>query len=220
MEHKADWVRAGNREADYDGMEFTRANGRQVPDLWRFYLSKVKAKFDIGDPEAKRRVQQFRQVEGETPAQAAARFDDLLHCIKKGTISDDDLASHFFDGLKDDQVRAFIQFVYTQQEVGSRDWTLKFVQEKAQQHYITRNLSNQGVSVGMVPEVPKKLHGISLSTTSDTPTASELEELLQALRARKISLTTKGADTLIRPANQQDGKPACRPATNTGERRE
>ncbi|GIL61544.1 hypothetical protein Vafri_15999, partial [Volvox africanus] len=220
MEHKAEWVRAGYREADHDGMEFTGSNGRQVPDLWRFYLSKVKAKFDIGDPDAKRRVQQFKQAESETPAQAAARFDDLVRCVKRGAISDDDLASHFFDGLKDDNMRAFIQFVFTQQEVGSRDWTLKFVQEKAQQYYVTRSLSNRGVSAPMVPEMPRKLRGTSLSTTADTSPASELEELLQAWRSGKISLTTKSADTLVRPANQPDGKVARRPVTNTGERRE
>ncbi|GIL66500.1 hypothetical protein Vafri_20018 [Volvox africanus] len=120
MEHKAEWIRAGNLETDHDGMEFARANGRQVPDLWRFYLGKVKAKFNIGIPDAKRCVQQFKQAESETPAQAAARFDDLVRCIKKGAISDDNLASHFFDGLKDDNMRAFIQFIFTQQEVGSR----------------------------------------------------------------------------------------------------
>ncbi|GIL66357.1 hypothetical protein Vafri_19850 [Volvox africanus] len=142
MEHKTEWLRAGNREANYDSMEFTSADSQPVPDLWRFYLNKAKGKFDIGDPDAKHRVQQFKQAESETPAQAAARFDDLVRCVQWGAIPDEDLASHFFDGLKDDQIRTFIQFVFMQQEVGCRSWTLKFVQEKAQQYYITQSLSN------------------------------------------------------------------------------
>ncbi|GIL87342.1 hypothetical protein Vretimale_1716 [Volvox reticuliferus] len=186
-EHKQLWVQAGHREADYEGLEFVDDQGNSTPDLYIFYLAKVKAKFDIPDPDAKWKVQNFWQQENETLTQAAQRFTDLVRCMTKGAISDHDLATHYFDGLRDEQMRIFIELAHMREPVGQMDtWSLKFVMEQAQQYYVSRRISRRANDM---PVELKKAKAMTLNTR-EWQEFQEFKEWQASRKTQRESNTT------------------------------
>ncbi|GIM04562.1 hypothetical protein Vretimale_9109, partial [Volvox reticuliferus] len=206
-EHKQLWTQAGNREAEYEGLEFTDAQGKDVPDLWSFYLAKVKARFDLPDPDAKRKVQTFKQAEHETPTQAAQRFTDLVRCIRKNAIADDDLATHFFDGLRDRKMRKFTRSMYMQKPVDQEDvWSLKFVVDHAQQYHVAMRKSLVSLDCDKPTESKSKTKAITLSTKE----WQEYQEL-KAWQASSNTTTRAPKSTTVGTSSQPAPQRATQP---------
>ncbi|GIL77969.1 hypothetical protein Vretifemale_7430 [Volvox reticuliferus] len=209
LEHKQAWLQAGNLEVDYEGMEFIGADGKLVPDLWMSYLAKVKAKFDISDPDAKWRVRRFQQAEAETPMQAVQRFMDLVGRIRKGDISDDDLATYFFDGLRDEELRESIMMAHMKlplDKIGT--WSLAFVTNHAQRYYVIKCITCRGVVMEGSSE-PKRNGSAAVSFTADDLPLSDQVVMPRESQASRDSrkATMRSTKIASNQANNLQGTP-------------